>query len=281
MALLPGTFSATKKDGTIYFRSSITYKNKHISLGSYNTEQEASNAYQEAANLLACTAISLEHHSDKNCLPFEKWVSLINFRDNGIYCKTPIYVTTTHFLYYFNKEEQLKFDVDDLFYYSKHKIQRRGGHLFVAEYGMQVNILSRYGIKNFAVEGRDYRFVNGDTSDFRYRNIEIINKYHGVFQIQEKGVFTYLVKIHINGDYLVGKYNTEAEAAVAYNKAATLLQEQGVQKNFPKNYVIELNEIEYASLYNKVSISKKIRNYKKDCNYSEGAIRKMPDVHNG
>lgn len=262
MALLPGTFVATKKDGTAYYRSAITYKNKHISLGSYDTEQAASKAYQEASKLLNSPSITLKHHSAKKCLSFEKWVSLINFRDNGIYCKTPIYVTTNYFLYYFNKEEQLKFDVDDLFFYSKHKIQRRGGHLFVAEYGMQVNILSRYGIKNFAVQGRDYRFVNGDTSDFRYRNIEIINKYHGVFQIQEKGVFTYLVKIHINGDYLVGTYNTEVEAAVAYNKAATLLQEQGLQKNFPKNYVIELNEIEYASMYNKVSISKKIRNYK-------------------
>ena len=263
MGLLPGVFVATKKDGTTYYRSSITYKNKHISLGSYDTAPEASDAYEEAGKLLNTSSITINHHSLKMHLPFEKWVSLINFRDNGIYCKTPIYITTSYFLYYFNKEEHLKFDVDDLFYYSKHKIQRRGGHLFVAEYGMQVNILARYGIKNFAVEGRDYRFVNGDTSDFRYRNIEIINKYHGVFQIQKKGVFTYLVKIHINGDYLVGTYNTEVEAAVAYNKAATLLQEQGVKKNFPKNYVIELNEIEYASLYNKVAISKKIRNYKK------------------
>lgn len=261
MTRLPGVFVVTKTDGTSYYRSSITHKNKHISLGSYNTEQEAAKAYEEARKLLSSPSVTINNHSTRNHLPFEKWVSLVNFRDNGIYSKTPIYITTNYFLYYFSKEEQFKFDVDDLFYYSKHKIQRRGGHLFVAEYGMQVNILSRYGIKNFAVEGRDYRFVNGDTSDFRYRNIEIINKYHGVFQIQEKGLFIYLVKIHVNGNYLVGKYATEAEAAVAYNKAATLLQEQGVKKNFPKNYVMELNEIEYASLYNKVSISKKIRNY--------------------
>ena len=54
---------------------------------------------------------------------------------------------------------------------------RRGGHLFVADYGMQVNIASRYGIKNFAVENRDYRFVNGNDHDFRYANIEILNTY--------------------------------------------------------------------------------------------------------
>ena len=52
---------------------------------------------------------------------------------------------------------------------------RRGNHLFVAEYGMQTNIHSRYGIKNFAREGIDYQFVNGDRKDFRYSNIEIFN----------------------------------------------------------------------------------------------------------
>ena len=50
---LPGSFQATKKDGTIYYRSSITYKNKHISLGSYSTDEEASFAYKEASLLLS------------------------------------------------------------------------------------------------------------------------------------------------------------------------------------------------------------------------------------
>lgn len=259
----PGVFSAQKKDGTIYYRSSVTYHNKHISLGSFPTPQQAAAAYKEAVSIFAHPNISIRQHKSANALSFEKWVTLINFRDNGMYCKTPIYISSHYFLYYFNKEEHLKFDVDDLFYYSKHKIQRRGGHLFVSEYGMQVNILSRYGIKNFAVENRDYRFVNGDSTDFRYRNIEIINKYHGVFQVLDRGIPSYLAKIHVNGDFLIGKYSTEEEAAVAYNKAATLLQQQGVRKNFPKNYVVELDEIAYASLYNKVAVSKKIRNYEK------------------
>ena len=30
MALLPGVYTAKKKDGTLYYRSSITYKNKQI-----------------------------------------------------------------------------------------------------------------------------------------------------------------------------------------------------------------------------------------------------------
>ena len=50
---LPGSFQATKKDGTIYYRSSITYKNKHISLGSFSTDQEAHLAYVEANTILS------------------------------------------------------------------------------------------------------------------------------------------------------------------------------------------------------------------------------------
>ena len=49
---LSGVFKTEKKDGTIYYRSSITYKNKHISLGSYNTELAANRAYKRAKELL-------------------------------------------------------------------------------------------------------------------------------------------------------------------------------------------------------------------------------------
>lgn len=261
MKQLPGVFSAKKKDGSLYFRSSITYRNKHISLGSFSTPENAHRAYQEAEELLANPDFTIESHKENNLLAFRKWVSLINFRDNGVYCKTPVYLKKNYFLYYYDKELQYKFDVDDLFYYSKHSLQKRGGHLFVAEYGMQVNILSRYGIKNFAVENRDYRFVNGDPTDLRYRNIEVINKYYGVCQQSERGRFRYVAKIHINGDYRIGVYPTETEAAVAYNKAVDFLLAQGIQKKFQKNYILELDEMEYAALYHKVSISRKIKNF--------------------
>ena len=38
--MLPGVYQAKKKDNTIYFRSSITYSGKHISLGSFDTEKK-------------------------------------------------------------------------------------------------------------------------------------------------------------------------------------------------------------------------------------------------
>lgn len=270
MGQYAGVLKAKKKDGTTYYRASITYKKKHISLGSFREEKDANLAYQEADKILHTNKIGIEQYKKGGKLSFEKWVILINFRDNEIYCKTPIYILSNYFIYYFSLEEILKFDVDDLFYYSKHTIQRRGGHLFVSEYGMQVNILSRYGIKNFAVVDRDYRFVNGDSTDFRYRNIEIINKYHGVTKIEEKGMYFYRAKIHVNGDYIVGNYSLETEAAVAYNKAANILKEKGVKKEFPHNFVVELDEIEYSAMYNRIRISKKIKEYKE--NKEEGKV---------
>ena len=47
-----GVSIATKKDGTVYYRAGLYYKNKHISLGSYADETTAGNAYLEALAIL-------------------------------------------------------------------------------------------------------------------------------------------------------------------------------------------------------------------------------------
>lgn len=256
--MLAGVYEARKKDGTTYYRSSITYSGKHISLGSYGTERQAHNAYQLADRILHDSSLSLSSFTERkdNPLSFPKWVVLVNFRDHGIYIKTPIYLFEKYFYYYFGPEDYLIFDSDDLFYYSTRTISRRGGHLFVADYGMQVNILSRYGIKNYATAGRDYEFANGNNSDYRYENIIVINRFHGVFQKKEKGKVLYETRIHWNGEWIVGRYQSEIEAAVAYNKAASILITKGYIKNYPVNYIEELTDTEYHSLYISVSISK-------------------------
>ena len=125
---------------------------------------------------------------------------------------------------------------------------------------MQINILSRYGIRNYAVCGRDYRFVNGDTTDYRYKNIEIINKYYGVYEYVKNGRTLYKAKIHINGNYVIGTYKSETEAATAYNKAVDYLRSKGIKKDYAENYIEGLSAIEYASLYTQIRISKKLKN---------------------
>ena len=52
MTLLPGVYKAKKKDSSIYYRASITYRGKHISLGSFSDESDANQAYLDAKSIL-------------------------------------------------------------------------------------------------------------------------------------------------------------------------------------------------------------------------------------
>lgn len=256
----PGVYTAVKKDGTRYYRSSITYKNKHISLGSFPTETAANLAYHLADCILHKEAYTLDEFSNhSHVISFQKWVTLVNFRDNNIYIKTPVYLKEKYFHYYFSPDDFYLFDIDDLFYYSTHTITRRGGHLFVSDYGMQINILSRYGIKNYGVAGRDYVFVNGNKRDFRYENIQVINHYHGVFRKEIKGKTVYETRIHWNGEYIAGRYQTEIEAAIAYNKAASTLIKKGYEKKYPVNFLEELSTEEYKKIFKSTKISRRIK----------------------
>ena len=135
---------------------------------------------------------------------------------------------------------------------------KRGGHLFVSDYGMQYNIMNRYGIKNYAVADRDYRFINGNPHDFRYENILIINRYPGVFKTEIKGIQKYKVQLHVHGNFLVGVYPTEVEAAIAYNKAVDVVKSQSIDKNYAVNYIEEISNSEYADIYSRIKISKKL-----------------------
>lgn len=257
-----GVYKTHKKDGSVYFRSSFTYKNKHISLGSSIEKNQCSQMYNEAIMLINNNSINIEdYNSNIHSLNYKKWVSIINFRDNNMYFKTPIYIRPNYFEYHYNQHLILKFDVDDLFFYSTHSIMKRGSHYFVADFGMQVNILNKYGIKNYAVEGKDYKFVNGDDSDFRYNNILIINHYNGVSKIIENNRSFYLSKIHINGDFIIGRFSDEIYAAIGYNKAVDHLTSAGLNINYQKNYIDGLNPDEYNKIYESIELTKKIRDY--------------------
>ncbi|WP_028236038.1 hypothetical protein [Pseudobutyrivibrio sp. MD2005] len=266
----PGVSVATRKDGRSYYRGSITYSGKHISIGSFNAESDCTKAYDEARLLIKDSTITLDNLLQNiHTLSFEKCITLINFRDNGIYIKNPIYLQKSYFLYYLDKSTILKFDNDDLFYYSSHKIQNRGGHMFVNDYGMQYNILGRYGIKPYSVKGRDYQFANGDDTDFRYSNIVVVNKYHGVYKEEKKGKIIYAAKIHLNGDFIVGRYNNEATAAIAYNKAVDLCRARGMTKSFPINYITEYSPREYADVYTEIKISSHLYKFFRNKNFRD------------
>ncbi len=122
--------------------------------------------------------------------------------------------------------------------------------------------MSRYGIKNYAVEGKDYRFINGNNQDMRYENIEIINRYNGVNAIEDNGKTRYQVRIHVKGNIHVGIYDTETEAAIAYNKAVDLLKKAGVNKTYTPNYMEGMSPAVYADLYASIKVSSGVRHYR-------------------
>ncbi len=197
----------------------------------------------------------LEDYPHNAALPFDKWVSLINFRDNQVYFRNPIYLHKSYFSYYLDQETELKFDKDDLFFYSEHRIQRRGKRLFCENYGAQVSVMARYGIHPFSVAGRDYQFMNGDSSDLRYSNIKVINRYMGVEKIQDGFQTLYRATIHINGNWNLGLFDSEAKAAVAFNKALDHLSHNGREKTgIHSNYIDDLTAKEYADLYTAIRL---------------------------
>ena len=192
MKMLPGVYKSAKKDGSISYRASITFRSKHISLGSFKSEEQAHYAYLDAAEIINNSNIfTPDNYSASLCkmLPFSKWVVLNNFKNNGIYIKTPIYLRKTFFNYYISEHDVLTFDADDLFYYSDHSI-------------------------------------------LRYENIEILNPYQGVTIERKSEKTCYVTRIHINGNFTAGRYPSIEEAAIAYNKAADLLEKKGVTKKF-------------------------------------------------
>lgn len=259
MSSSTGVYKTTRKNGTIYYRASITFSNKHISLGSFSSYISAHNAYLEAKDIIS-SDISLYDYAKTNTLTFHKFVVLINFRDNKYYIKNPIYLHKYYFSYFLDQSTELTFDVDDLFYYSNHKIFKKNGYMFVNDYGMQVNILSRYGIKNFAVNGKDYHFKDGDSNNLRYHNIIVTNKYYGVEKITKNNTPVYLSKIHINGYTKIGTYKTDIEAAIAYNKAVDFVIANNISsRNYTKNYISDIDSKEnYLKLYDSIKISRNI-----------------------
>lgn len=255
-----GVYVTEQKSGKVSYRSSLTYKNKHIALGSYDTYELAKKVYEEGCLILADRNYSVDGNREGLSIPFEKFVILINFRDNGIYSANPLYIRKNYISYYLSEEAEYKFSVDDLFYYATHRILKRGGHMYVNDYGMQVNLKARYGIKNYAAEGRDYRFINGDRYDMRYENLEILNTYNGVEYISGTRKRGFRTKIHLRSDLIVGYYDDAIQAAIAYNKAIDILKRRGCKKEFEANYLEGITGKTYADIYSGIKIGKNIEN---------------------
>ena len=58
--MLQGVYIAYRKDNTPYYRSSIHYNGKHVSLGSFDTEEKAHEAYEEASRIYKSKDITID-----------------------------------------------------------------------------------------------------------------------------------------------------------------------------------------------------------------------------
>ena len=260
---MKGIFIAKKRDGSSYYRASVTYKGKHISLGSSDSMDTASMLYEKAWTVIKDEKLTPDRYSKKlSPLSFHKFVCLANFRDNNIYIKTPIYLHRTYFSYHLDMDTELKFDLEDLFYYSSHTIQRRGNHLFVADFGLQERILARYDIPGFAVAGKDYRFVNGDPTDLRYSNVDVINPVKNIRKRKEGRDEVYNVKMHINGDWNIGSFPTHEMAVIAYNKALDEAKKHGLKSRTEILDIPDgLSHALYAKIYSTIELPRKYLEY--------------------
>ena len=97
MSQKTGVYTTKKKNGEVYYRTSLTYRKKHISLGSFDRQADANQAYSEAKSLIENSDIGIDGYNDSMKLPFDKFIIIINFRDNNIYFSTPIYIYRNYF----------------------------------------------------------------------------------------------------------------------------------------------------------------------------------------
>ena len=121
---MKGVYITQKKDGSVSYRVSITFHGKHISLGSYDNMEAAEKAYLDGKTVIDCK-LTPDAYSSGLALPHDKFIVLSNYVINGLYIPNPIFLRNRFFEYYMSANHILKFDRDDLFFYSAHKIQKK------------------------------------------------------------------------------------------------------------------------------------------------------------
>lgn len=243
-------------NGKTQYKLYFVFESNKIYLGTYPSIETAEKVLKEAETLMA--SLKGPPHFEHTLLDYKKVVSLCNFRDHKKYLKNPIYLYATYFHYYLSKDCILIFDLRDLLYFSTYKIYKRGNYLYTQDSISQKSILSRFGIHNHSVISKDYFFKNGNPYDFRFENLVVVNNYKGVKQKVKNNQFIYISYIHIKTNLILGHYESEIAAAIAYNKAIDLLRQQNRLHDYTYNTIPYITEAEYMAIYNSISLSPRL-----------------------
>lgn len=243
-------------NGKTQYKLYFVFESNKIYLGAYPSMETAEKALEEAKVLM--DAPKGPPCFKDTTLNYKKIVCLCNLRDHKKYMKNPIYLCGTYFHYYLSKDCILVFDSKDLFYFSTYRIYKRGNYLYTQDSISQQNILLRFGIPNHSVMNKDYFFKNGNPYDFRAENLVVVNSYKGVKQKTKNHKTIYIAYIHTHTNLIIGHYESEIEAAIAYNKAIDLLRQQNLYHDYTYNTIPYITKVEYQALYDGIRISPRL-----------------------
>ena len=77
-----------------------------------------------------------------------------------------------------------------------------------------------------------------------------------------KDSFTARINLPSGSTVVIGHYDTENEAAIAYNKAVNILRERGCTRNWEINYLEDVSPAEYRIIYARIKIRKTLLDIK-------------------
>ncbi|ONI38134.1 hypothetical protein AN639_05805 [Candidatus Epulonipiscium fishelsonii] len=213
----------------------------------------------DEANTIVETLCNIKQ-AQYTLLSFNKVVILINLRDNGTYFKNPIYTHKNYFSYYISPDIELLFDLIHLFFFATYKIYKRGNLFYTQQTFTQSSILNRLGIIPSSRANIDYKFKNDNPFDFRSHNLEILKRYYGVSRIEKDEKILYQTRISKPNTIIIGVFESEVEAAIAYNKAVDYLKSIGKQYKLNSNIIIYITKQEYENIYSKIELPFKLTN---------------------
>lgn len=244
-------------NGKTQYKIYFVYESNKIYLGTYPSMETAEKALAEAEFLMKQPQGPPEFEFAPT-LNYKKIVSLCNLRDHKKYMKNSIYLYATYFHYYLSKNCILVFDSKDLLYFSTYKIYKRGNYLYTQDSISQQNMLLRFGIPNHSVLHKDYFFKNGNPYDFRAENLVVINSYKGVRQKVRNDKTIYIAYIYLKSNLIIGHYDSEIEAAIAYNKAIDVLHQQKRLHDYTYNIIPYLTNVEYQAIYDHIILTPRL-----------------------
>ncbi|ONI41596.1 hypothetical protein AN640_07890 [Candidatus Epulonipiscium fishelsonii] len=245
-------------NGKLYYQVNFFYKSKKIYLGRYSSIADAQITINEATDIVE-TMCSIKQ-AKYTLLSFNKVVILINLRDNGTYFKNPIYLYEDYFGYYISSDIELLFDLIHLFFFATYKIYKRGNLFYTQHTFTQSSILNRLGIVPSSRINIDYKFKNNNPFDFRSDNLEVLKRYYGVSAIEKGEKTLYQARISKPNTIIIGIFESEIKAAIAYNKAVDYLKSVGMQYKLNSNVIFYITKKEYDIIYDEIELPYKLTN---------------------